>query len=513
MELTTRGRYAVMAMADIACHDAAGAVPLSAVAERQRLPLPYLEQIFLGLRRSGLVESARGRSGGYRLIRPASEICVFDIMTAVDEETHFTRCQADGEGCIAGERCLTHELWKGLSDVAALYLKSMSLAEVIAGRGQTRSPPRRHYLDYNATVPMRPEARAALVAALDVVGNPSSVHAEGRRARGIVEEAREKVAALVGAKPSEVVFTSGATEANAAVFAERWETLLVSALEHDSVMAAVRASSAKFIEIPAGRDGVVRLDAFDGLAASHAAGGRALALLQFANNETGVIQPVAEFVEIAARHGLASHIDAVQAAGRIAVDFAALGATTMAISAHKLGGPKGAGALVIRDRVDLAPFIRGGGQERRRRGGTENVAAIAGFGAAAEAALRDLADMKSIAALRDSLEAGVRAMTPKALIIGSQAPRLANTSAIALPDRSAETLVIKLDLAGIAVSAGAACSSGRVGTSHVLQGMGLEAEIARGAIRVSLGRETTQEDIAAFLAAWKVIAVEPALAA
>ena len=262
MELTTRGRYAVMAMADIARQDAGTAQPLSQIAERQKLPLPYLEQLFLNLRRAGLVESARGRSGGYRLARHASEISVLDVMAAVEEETHFTRCHGEQEGCVAGEKCLTHTLWQGLSNVAADYLQSTSLADVVAGRaaGKARAEPRRYYLDYNATAPLRISARTAMVAALDVVGNASSVHAEGRRARGLVEAAREKVAALVNAKPSEVVFTSGATEANAAVFSQGWETIFLAGIEHDSVLAPARASSARIIDIPVGSDGVARID-------------------------------------------------------------------------------------------------------------------------------------------------------------------------------------------------------------------------------------------------------------
>ena len=217
--------------------------------------------------------------------------------------------------------------------------------------------------------------------------------------------------------------------------------------------------------------------------------------------------------KLARCHGVAVHTDAVQAAGRMPIDFAALGVDTLAISAHKFGGPKGVGALVIRDHLDLVPFVRGGGQERRRRAGTENVAAIAGFGAAAEAALRDLQAMAAIRALRDEFEADVKRISPGAVIIGEGAPRLANTTALALPGKPAETLVIRLDLAGIAVSAGSACSSGKVGASHVLEAMGFGQDIAASTIRISLGPTTTKDDISAFLAAWKTIVGEPALAA
>ncbi len=523
MELNTKGRYAVMAMAELARHASDAALPLSHIAEQQKLPLPYLEQLFLQLRRAGLVESARGRTGGYRLARAAAEISIADVMSAVEEETHFTRCTDEAHGCQGGERCITHGLWQGLSDATSSYLKSVSLHDVATSKGQPlKSTPARKeaprvYLDYNATAPLRPAARKAMNAALDVTGNASSVHGEGRRARGIVEAAREDVARLVGAKPSEVVFTSGATEANAWVMAQGWDTIFVSGIEHDSVLAPAKASGAKIIEIPVGADGVART----GSVAHHVASGakpdaklgRALVVLQMANNETGVIQPIAEFAAMAREHGFAMHVDAVQGAGRLPVDFAVLGVTTLSISAHKMGGPKGVGALVIRDHVDLIPFVRGGGQERRRRAGTENIAAIAGFGAAAAEAVAALAASSRIGELRDSLEEGVRKLSPNAILIGADAPRLGNTSAIALPGKHAESMVIKLDLAGIAVSAGAACSSGKVGTSHVLQSMGFGTDIAGAAIRVSLGPETRDQDIAAFLTAWKTIVSQSALAA
>ena len=514
-----------MAMADIARQSDEAAVPLSQVAERQRLPLAYLEQLFVQLRRAGLVDSARGRSGGYRLSRAASAITVADVMSAVDEETRFTRCSGEDARCNGDTPCLTHGLWSALSDVTSQFLASVALSDVLAdgdaafriSAGRERKvrarAAERTYLDYNATAPLNPEARDAMIDALEVVGNPSSVHAEGRRARSLIESARESVARLVGAKPSEVVFTNGATEANAWVLMQGWKTVLLSGIEHDSVLAPAQASSAAIIRLATGSDGVVRSEQI----AEHILSGRlglpALVAIQMANNETGVIQPVSEVAAFARAHGVAVHSDAVQAAGRVPVDFAALELDTMAISAHKLGGPKGVGALVIRDHVDLVPLLRGGGQERRRRAGTENVAAIAGFGAAAEKALENLNDMARIAALRETLEAGVRHLTPAATVIGEHVPRLSNTTALALKGKLAETLVIRLDLAGISVSAGSACSSGKVGASHVLEAMGLGRDVASGTIRISLGPETTRDDIERFLAAWKTIAGEPALAA
>jgi len=365
----------------------------------------------------------------------------------------------------------------------------------------------RTYLDWNATAPLRREAQAAMVAALDVVGNPSSPHAEGRRARAIVEDAREQVAALLGARASEVVFTSGGTEGNNAVLAAGWEKILLAGIEHDSVLAPARNSRARLVDLPVDHDGVVVREELSRALAS-ASEGPALLTLQLANNETGVLQPVAGVAAEAKQHGLAVHTDAVQAAGRVPIDVASLGVDYLTVSAHKLGGPQGTGALVFRGRRALSPLISGGGQERRRRAGTESVAAIAGFGAAAQAARRELTQMARVGRLQAWLESQVRSITPEAIIIAEGAARLPNTTDLALPGASAETLVIQFDLAGIAISAGAACASGKVGASHVLAAMGLSAELAGAAIRISLGHGSTQADVARFLDAWTHLAAK-----
>ena len=359
----------------------------------------------------------------------------------------------------------------------------------------------RTYLDYNATAPLRPEAREAMLAAMDAVGNPSSVHAEGRQARAIVETARERIAALAGAKPLEVVFTSGATEANAWVInAGGWDTIFACDVEHESVRAPLKESRARIVDVPVDSDGVARVEAVASGVLNGPPVGHALVLLQVANNETGVIQPVADVAHFAREHGLVMHTDAVQAAGRLPLDMAALGIDTMSLSAHKLGGPKGVGALIIRDGTKLGNLISGGGQERRRRGGTENVVGIAGFGAAAEAAVSELAQVERVRGLRDRLER--EAMATGASIVGADVTQLANTTCLAFAGLSAETLVIKFDLRGVAISAGSACSSGKVGTSHVLAAQGLDAALARAAIRISLGWNTSDADVDAFLRVW-----------
>jgi cysteine desulfurase len=373
----------------------------------------------------------------------------------------------------------------------------------------------RTYLDHNATQPLRAEARAAMIAAMDRFGNPSSVHAEGRAARAIVEAAREQVAALVNAKPGEVVFTSGATEANAlAIGGRAWRAVLVGNAEHAAVLAPARRLTTALTELPCRANGVQDISGAEAwasqLSASEAA---AFASLGLANGETGVVQPVAELAAALAPFGVVVHCDAAQAAGRIRIDFNALGVSLMSVSAHKMGGPKGVGALIVRDGTPLDALFVGGGQEKRRRAGTESVVAIAGFGAAADAARRALDQVPAMAALRDGLEAAILRNTLEAIVIGAGVERLANTSLISMPGKTAETLVIKLDLAGFAVSAGAACSSGKVASSHVLEAMGVAPEIARGAVRVSLGPDTTAEDIERFVAAWTAVTGTAALAA
>jgi cysteine desulfurase len=358
----------------------------------------------------------------------------------------------------------------------------------------------RAYLDHNATSPLRPEVREAVEAALSLQGNPSSVHAEGRAARAAVEQARAKVAALVGARPEDVIFTSGGTEANALALAapageDSWHCYL-SAIEHPSVLAGGRFHPETTTLIPVSPDGVADLAVLAEKLEKHKPGGwRPLVSLMAANNETGAIQPVADAAQIVHESGGVLHSDAVQSAGRMPLDMGALGADMVTLSAHKIGGPKGIGALVLAEGVNVEPLIKGGGQERRRRAGTENVPGIVGFGVAAELAAAELSRMTEIAELRDSLEEGVRGLAADAVIFSDRVPRLPNTSAIAIPGVKAETMVIGLDLAGVAVSAGSACSSGKVEASHVLAAMGVAPELAQSAIRISLGFGTGNTDI------------------
>nr|WP_298687740.1 cysteine desulfurase family protein [uncultured Dongia sp.] len=354
------------------------------------------------------------------------------------------------------------------------------------------------YMDWNATAPLRPSALAAMTAALQEVGNPSSVHAFGRRARAWVDHAREAVTALVGAKAPLVTFTSGGTEANNLALNTRYNRpLIVSAIEHESVLRPARLAGAQIARV--GRNGEVDVAHLNHLLDK--AGAPAFVSVMLANNETGVIQPVAEIAHVAKAKGAVVHCDATQAIGRIAVDINELGVDYLTMSAHKIGGPQGVGALVLGGELPVEPLVQGGGQERNRRGGTENVAAIAGFGAAAQDAA-SLADSSRITALRDLLEEKLVAFGLPLTVFGRSAARLPNTTCFASGTKTAETLVMALDLAGVAISAGSACSSGKVRPSHVISAMGFDAATAGSAIRVSLGWQNAQADIDQFIAAW-----------
>jgi cysteine desulfurase len=351
------------------------------------------------------------------------------------------------------------------------------------------------YLDANATEPLRPAARDAALAAMALPGNPSSVHAAGRAARRVLEAAREGIAAAFGAAPADIVLTAGGTEANALAVRglAGGRRVLAGATEHPAVLAAAGDATA----LPVLRDGTLDLDA---LRAALRDGPPALVCLMAANNETGVLHPVGQAAALCREAGALLHVDGVQAAGRVPLSLAALGADSLALSGHKLGGPKGAGALLLRPGLAPEALIAGGGQERGRRGGTEPLPAIAGMAAAAAEARPEAA--ARLAPIRDAIEAGCR--EAGGMVAGEGAPRLPNTTSLILPGLPAETQVIALDLAGVQVSAGAACSSGKVARSHVLAAMGL-GELAGHAIRVSLPWDAPEDAAERFLAAWRAL--------
>ncbi|RJT37519.1 cysteine desulfurase [Mesorhizobium waimense] len=372
----------------------------------------------------------------------------------------------------------------------------------------------RAYLDYNASAPLVAEARAAMVGALDVAANPSSVHAEGRAARRLVEDARRNVAKLVNAKPEHVVFTSGATEAASTLLTPDWQMgrgtvrmsrLYVCEADHPCLLNGGRFQAAQLTRIGVDVNGIADLGALAAALAAHdKADGLPLVAIHAANNETGVIQPVEAIAGIVKAAGGMLVVDAVQAAGRIAIDMSAPYADYLILSSHKIGGPKGVGAMVAAsDLMMPKPLVNGGGQEKGHRGGTENLAAIAGFGAAARQALARLNDVDALARRRDEVETIIKTLVSDVEIFGTGAPRLANTTFFAIPGIKAETAQIAFDLAGVALSAGSACSSGKVGPSHVLKAMGYGDSL--GALRVSIAHATSAEDIELFRAALATI--------
>jgi len=368
------------------------------------------------------------------------------------------------------------------------------------------------YLDHNAGAPLRPGAREAMMAALQEPGNASSVHTHGRKARGRIEGAREAVARLCGARSRAVTFVSGGTEANMTALSPAWQDqgtpvyldkLFRSAVEHPSVVTGGRFAVIDQIVVPVDSAGTVQLGALEELLKD---ADPSLVSIMAANNETGVIQPLADIGTLAQKYGHFFHVDAVQAAGRMPIDLNAWQADVITLSAHKFGGPQGIGAAVVRSTARVpAPLMVGGGQENWRRGGTENVAAIAGFGAAAISALEDGGKTGHLQELRETLEAGLREVCPQTVIFGDGASRLPNTVCFAVPGIAAETALIAFDLERVSVSSGSACSSGKVSVSHVLTAMGVEEGLARCALRVSMGWDTSATDINRFLEIWPEI--------
>jgi cysteine desulfurase len=373
----------------------------------------------------------------------------------------------------------------------------------------------RAYLDHNATSRLRPAARAAMTAAIEAGGNPSSVHAEGRAARARIETARAQIAHALGASPACVTFTSGATEANSLALSPAIETggqprtfdvLLISAVDHPSVQSGGRFAAGQIETVSVNGDGVVDLDALEATLNAHRkAGRRVLVSVMAANNETGILQPLAGVALVAHETGAFLHSDTVQIAGKLPFDLEASGADLISISSHKIGGPQGVGALIVRNEdIRVPPMLRGGGQEGGRRSGTENVPAIAGFGAAIDEAQSNLVrETGRQRRLREMTERGIREVAPETVILAERAERLPNTVCFSVAGLPAETAVIAFDLDGVSLSAGAACASGKVGASGTLKAMGVSPEIAKGAMRLSIGWDTNESDISHFLEAWK----------
>ena len=368
------------------------------------------------------------------------------------------------------------------------------------------------YADHNATSVLRPEAKAAMLEAMDIGANPSSVHSAGRKARRLLETARMQIGGAISASGKDIIFTSGGTEANrlALIGAARQiaakegkpPAIIYAGFEHAAVLENLPDTGASLFEVCVRSNGIVDLDHLaERVRHVSDEGFTPLVTLMLANNETGVIQPVSEAAALAREAKGYIHCDAVQALGKIPVNVALLGVDYLALSGHKCGGPAGVGALWLRPGAPLLPIHKGGGQERSLRSGTENLVGIVGFGAAAEKSVQDLDLYSRLSLIRDAMESDLKAAG--AIVFGNEAGRLANTSCIALPGFKSETQVMSLDLAGIAISAGSACSSGKVKASGVLKAMGVSADIARCAVRISFGWDTADDDGAAIASAWK----------
>ncbi|MFL2654268.1 MAG: cysteine desulfurase family protein [Alphaproteobacteria bacterium] len=352
------------------------------------------------------------------------------------------------------------------------------------------------YLDYNATAILRPEVITAMQNTFQLFGNSSSVHRAGRKAKSAIEEARERIASVVEVSPAEIIFTSGGTESNNLALSNREIPVFISATEHDSIN-AVREDS-KIINVDV--NGIINLEHLEELLSS--ADRLSMVSVMLANNETGVLQPIQQVVNIARRFGAIIHCDAVQGLGKIPFTFSELGVDMLSISAHKIGGPKGVGALIVKEGIDLPPLLLGGGQERNRRAGTENVTGICGFGVAASLVQSALKQASNLESMRNKIEFEVKEKIPEVTVYGHGVARLPNTSCIGLPDMSNESQIMALDLAGVYVSAGSACSSGKITPSHVLKAMGFNDNAASSAIRVSLGWQTTENDCNTFISVW-----------
>ena len=505
MLMTTRLRHAVMFMVSLVQKERAGKVRpkrASVIAYGQALSEGYLERVISNLKSRGLVKATRGPGGGYSLGMPPDRITLDLLLDSVGDKVKIVRCQGENEGCVSSlvGRCNSHYLWEGMERYMMHYLSNTTILDVsqntlkeLGGRGGYI------YADENATSEICPKVRHMLGNAL-LFGNfynPSSVYGLGQKSRSIVEEAREAVVRVLDAKGYEVVFTSSGTEANNLVFHGRRCKHIISSIEHPSVANA--AVDPEFIPVDA--DGVVSLEWLEQRLRS--LDGNAIVSVMLANNETGVLQPIKKVVEIAHRHGVLVHTDAVQACGKIPVSVLDMGADFVTVSSHKIGGIPGAGVLLFNGKkAGIVPMFHGGMQEGGLRAGTENVYAIYALSLALEELSSRLKKMEDVKQVRDLLESRLKSEVPHCVIFGSHASRLPNTTCVSMPGVRSETQLMGLDNHGIAVGIGSACSSGKIRRSHVLSAMGVSDECSASAIRISLGVNANPEHVGRIADCW-----------
>ena len=515
MILTTKGRYAVMAMLEMARSHPSSAMNLSSIAANQNIPHNYLEQLFLKLKKAGIVTSIRGPGGGYKLNASPEQISIYRIICAVEDDIKVPKC-GNNKQCSSHVKCETHYLWHGLENNVVNYLSGISLAEVISSNGGALLPSKievesdnkkdnaaKIYLDYNATTPMNSAVQEEMYNILGPACNPSSLHWHGRRAKALIENARNKISSALGIKLGvgeyQMTFTASGTEANNLLlynFVDK--DMLISSAEHLSILESAKEYGNRIL-IKVDKNGQIDMDHFVECLKNAQSG--SLVSIIMANNETGVIQEnMHKIIELSHAKGLFVHSDYIQCFGKVFVDLAGLDFIT--ISSHKIGGPIGAAALVHKTKLPIRAQIIGGGQERGVRSGTENVSAIVGFGKAAELIKKNYSE---VAILRDKMEDIIKGICSDAICYGADTLRLPNTSMILMPEVDAQKQLIQFDLADISVSAGSACSSGKMKISHVLTAMGVDAADAKCAIRVSLGADTTLDEIEKFASVWEKI--------
>ena len=514
MILTTKGRYAVMAMLEMASSQEDSAMNLLRISESQNIPHNYLEQLFMKLKKNGIVTSIRGPGGGYKLNDTPEKISIHRVISAVEDDIKVPKC-GHNKQCAKHVKCTTHYLWKGLENNVVSYLSSISLADVIKDGTSLGGPQhdkaiacnddiiKKIYFDHNATTPMHQAVREEMHHILGPACNPSSLHWHGRRAKALIESARNKIAKALGIKLGigefQITFTSSGTEANNLLLHNFYgKDMLVSSVEHLSILDSAKEYGGRIL-IHVDQNGQINMDHFIERLNNAEAG--SLVSIITANNETGVIQEnIDKIIKLTHEKGLFFHSDCIQACGKIHLDMKGIDFAT--VSAHKIGGPIGAAALIHKTTFPIKAHIMGGGQERGIRSGTENVSAIVGFGKAAEIAHNNIQKYADIAILRNKMEDMIKEVCADAIFYGKNTRRLPNTSMIFMPTIEAQNQLIQFDLSDISVSAGSACSSGKMKTSHVLTAMGVEERNAKCAIRVSLGMDVTMSEIEKFVSVW-----------
>lgn len=498
MIFTTKGRFAVMALVDIALYGEHKPITLSDIALRQEIDIGYLEQIFIKLKSASFVKSFRGPGGGYMLAKETKFISMLDIMTAVDENFKATRCN-NITGCMSDKaKCVTHNLWAGVENTVVDYLATISLEDVCK---KNRKSLGYAYFDCNATAPILPIVQEAMIDIISEPHNPSSLHHYGRSAKSVLDTARSRILDAMSADHNlySVIFTSSGTESNnLALRGLEGYKILCSSVEHASVL-----SMAKDGVIPVDKDGVVDVDMLEKIVSSVQI--PFVVSIQAANNETGVVQPIHEISKIVKKYGGTFHTDATQAFAKIPFSIKESDIDMVTISGHKFGGPQGVAALVIRKDLPMHSIMFGGGQEYRYRPGTQNVAGLHGLGIAAATIESTMSAYQDLSNIRDFIQDSILTISTGSVVFGKEVERLPNTLSITMPNVSSETQVIHFDIHGFAVSAGSACSSGKVELPRIQMSMGYDEKTSRTAIRVSLGINNTMHEAEAFVKAWKAL--------